>query len=301
MSQNKITRRDFIRTTAAVTLSSAIMPPFLAEAFSKETVAAAKRVKVILIRDANAVDSQGNVNTEIIQQMLDTAVAALFDTKDVSNAWKSIIQPTDIVGIKSNVWKNIPTPKELEHAIYTRVKEIGVSGKNISIDDRGVLKNPIFQNSTALINVRPLRTHYWAGIGSCIKNYIMFTPTPWEYHTDACSDLAAIWQFPIVKGKTRLNILSALTPQFYGRGPHGFDKRYVWNYNGLLVSTDPVAVDTVGARILQLKRIAYFGEDKPMETTPKHIEVADKKYRLGISDLTQIELVKLGWKNDILI
>ncbi len=147
----------------------------------------------------------------------------------------------------------------------------------------------------------PLRTHHWAGVGTCLKNYIQFVPNPSSYHDEGCSPLGKIWTYPIVKGKTRLNILSALTPQFYGRGANFFDKRYVWPYKGLIVGTDPVAVDTVGAHLLQVKRIGFFGEDRPLDVPPTHIVAADKTYHLGVSDLSRIQLIKLGWMEEVLI
>ncbi|MGZ3613555.1 MAG: DUF362 domain-containing protein, partial [Thermodesulfobacteriota bacterium] len=113
--------------------------------------------------------------------------------------------------------------------------------------------------------------------------------------------LGKIWTYPIVKGKTRLNILSALTPQFFGRGANFFDKRYVWPYKGLIVGTDPVAVDTVGAHLLQVKRTTFFGEDKALDVPPVHITVADKKYHLGVSDLSRIQVIKRGWMEEVLI
>ncbi len=70
------------------------------------------------------------------------------------------------------------TPKELEAAIKRRLLDAGVAEKNIDIADRGVLDNPIFLNATALVNVRPVRTHHWAGVGTCLKNYIQFVPNP---------------------------------------------------------------------------------------------------------------------------
>jgi hypothetical protein len=145
-----------------------------------------------------------------------------------------------------------------------------------------------------------LRTHRWAGVGTCLKNYIQFDPDRPSFHEDACAALGKIWSYPIVQGKTRLNILSALTPQFYGRGSN-FDTRYVWPYRGLIVGTDPVAVDTVGAHLLQVKRIAFFGEDRALDALPSHIIVADKKYHLGVSDLNRIQLIKLGWMEEALI
>jgi hypothetical protein len=171
----------------------------------------------------------------------------------------------------------------------------------MSIDDRGILNNPTFRDATALINVRPLRTHHWSGVGGCIKNYIMFVSTPWLYHSDSCSPLATIWNKPLVKGKTRLNILSLIRTQFYGRGPHSFDRRFISDYRGLLIGKDPVALDAVGARLLQLQRIAHFGEDRPVDTTPKHIFMADQKYKLGVSDLNRIEIIKVGWMEGSLV
>ena len=104
-----------------------------------------------------------------------------------------------------------------------------------------------------------------------------------------------------MKGKTRLNILVALTPQFYGRGANFFDRRYVWPYRGIIVGLDPVAVDAVGAELLRLKRIAHFGEDRALDVPPVHITVAEQKYKLGVADLKRIDIVKVGWKEDILL
>ena len=296
MEEAIITRRDFLRvaagTAAAATLGGALLT---GEARSEATA------KVVLIRHAEVVGSGGRIEGRIVQSMLDEAVRTLLGTGDPLEAWRSLVKSSDVVGIKTNAWYKLPTPGELEAAIKRRVLDAGVAEKNIGIDDRGVLDNPLFLNATALINVRPLRTHHWAGVGTCLKNYIMFVPNRPDYHTDGCSPLGKIWTYPIVKGKTRLNILSALTPQFYGRGANFFDRRYVWPYGGLIVGTDPVAVDTIGAHLLQAKRIAFFGEDRALDVPPIHIVVADKTYHLGVSDLSRIRLIKSGWMEGALI
>ena len=293
--RNVITRRDFLRGTAYTAFAAALGSSPSGEAKAEE------KVKVVLIRDENVTDPQGNINQKIVQKMLDQGVCQLLGVENPVQAWKQLIRPNDIVGIKSNGWFNLPTPGELEEAIQQRIMDVGVPKKNIGIDDRGVLNHPIFKSSTALINVRPLRTHHWSGVGGCIKNYVMFVSTPWLYHSDACSPLASIWGKAIVKGKTRLNILSLIRTQFYNRGAHHFDRRFVSEYKGLLIGQDPVALDAVGARLLQLQRIAHFGEDRPLDTTPKHIFAADEKYKLGVSDLRRIDVVKLGWMEGTLI
>jgi hypothetical protein len=295
MEEKIFTRRDFLRVTAGTAMAATLGSGILGEARAEPTA------RVVLIRNAGVLGPQDKIQGEILRSMLDEAVKSLLGVKEPLEAWRKLFKSSDVVGIKSNVWAGLPTPEELEAAVKRRLLNVGVVEKNIDIDDRGVLNNPVFRNATALVNVRPLRTHHWSGVGTCLKNYIQFVPDPWSYHDEGCSPLGKIWTYPIVKGKTRLNVLCALTPQFYGRGAHFFDKRYVWSYKGLIVGTDPVAVDTVGAHLLQSKRIAFFGEDKALDVPPIHIMVADRKYHLGVSDLSRIQLIKLGWMEEVLI
>ena len=295
MEEKIVTRRDFLRVTAGAAMAATLGSGILGEARAEPTA------KVVLIRNAEVLGRQGKVQEEILQSMLDEAVKSLLGANEPLEAWRKLFKSSDVVGIKSNTWNRLPTPKELETAINRRLLDVGVAKKNIGIDDRGVLNNPVFLNATALVNARPLRTHHWSGVGTCLKNYIQFVPDPSSYHDEGCSPLGKIWTYPVVKGKTRLNILSALTPQFYGRGANFFNRRYVWPYKGLIVGTDPVAVDTVGAHLLQTKRIGFFGEDRALDVPPIHIVVADKKYHLGVSDLSRIQMIKLGWMEEVLI
>jgi hypothetical protein len=294
MKEKIFTRRDFLRSAAGTAVAAALGPAVLGAAQAEPTA------KVVLIRNAGVL-AQPDKMQEILQSMLDEAVKTLLATDQPLEAWRKLIKSSDVVGVKTNEWAKLPTPKALEGAIKRRLLDVGVAEGNMSIADRGVLDNPIFLKATALVNVRPLRTHHWSGVGTCLKNYIQFDPDRPSFHAEACTALGKIWTYPIVQGKTRLNILSALTPQFYGRGANFFDTRYVWSYRGLIVGTDPVAVDTVGAHLLQVKRIAFFGEDRAMDVPPTHIIVADKKYHLGVSDLSRIQLVKLGWMEEVLI
>jgi hypothetical protein len=283
-----ITRRDLMKGMVASAMGATCVGALLGKG------RAAGISRVVLVRDPRVFRKDGSIDVEVLGGMLDEAVVALLGAKDPRDAWARLISPGDVVGIKSNVWHYLPTPKELEELIKERIVQVGVNPQEVSVDDRGVRLNPVFQKATALVNVRPLRTHFWSGIGGCIKNYIMFVPNPSQYHEDGCAHLGAIWNQPMVKGKTRINILCALTPQFYGRGPHFFDKRYLWPYCGLFVSQDPVAVDALGAKLLAAKRWDHFGEDKPLDTTPHHIDLAQRIYGLGVSDPKKIELIRLG-------
>jgi len=292
-----VTRRDFIKGASLAGMAAAFGLP-VEFSIADEAV---PETRVVLIRDEKVLDAEGNVNPDIITRMLDEAVTALFDAESSSDAWKGIIKPDDVVGIKSNEWGPLPTPAELEQAIKSRVMDAGVPEEKIEINDRGILYSDVFNNSTALINTRPMRTHHWAGVGGLLKNYIMFTPRPDDYHDNSCADLANLWQTKSLREKTRLNILVMLTPLFHGAGAHHFDRKYLWDYKGLLVGTDPVAVDATGLRIIEARREQYFGEYRPMKPPPHHIAYADIRHGLGVSDPNKIELVKLGWREEVLI
>jgi hypothetical protein len=297
MEDKPRTRREFIKDASAAALAGTLYMTTPLRVFGQSSATS----RVVLIRHKEVIDNYNKPNEKVVQQMLDDAVAALLDIKDPVQAWKQLVKPTDVVGIKSNEWRPINTPAELEKAINKRVEGAGVPAQNIGINDRGVRKDPLFINATALINVRPLRTHHWSGVGSLIKNYITFTEDPSDYHPDTCADLASIWELPQVKGKTRLNILVLFAPLFHGIGPHHFSPKYTWAYRGMLVGLDPVAVDATGVRILQSKRRDYFGEDRPINPPPKHILLADTRYHLGTADPENIELLTLGWKEDLLL
>jgi uncharacterized protein (DUF362 family) len=299
MGQDKksITRRDFIRAGSCVAMGGIVGLPLL----GATPIEKRGKSRVVLIRDEDVLDGQGMPRPEALERMLDDGVTALLDAPDPVAGWRRLVKPSDIVGIKSNVWSYLPTPPSLVRTIEQRLEQAGVKKDRMDASDRKVLNKPVFQNATALINARPMRTHHWSGLGTLLKNYIMFVPEPWKYHGNSCERLGAIWQLPHVKGKTRLNILVMLTPLFHGIGPHHYSPRYTWRYGGLILSTDPVAADATGARIIQAKRIAHFGEERTISPPPLHIAAADTRFKLGHSRAEQIDLIKVGSERDILV
>ncbi|NIM58045.1 MAG: DUF362 domain-containing protein [Candidatus Aminicenantes bacterium] len=296
MKKKIITRRDFLRVAAMTPLAGA-----LASGLKAREKPSLDKARVVLVRDKNALISFNNPHPEVIRKMLDEAVTTLLGEKDPVDAWRKLIKPSDIVGIKSNVWHYIPTGRVIEQAIKKRVMDAGVPDTRIDISDRRVRRSRVFKAATALINARPARTHHWSGLGTCLKNYVTFVSDIPYYHPDSCADLAKIWYLPQVKGKTRLNILIMLHPLFHGIGPHHFSRNYTWEYNGILVGKDPVAVDATGLRIMQAKRREFFGRERPLQVPAKHIFLADTRHGLGVSDPDRIELIKLGYKEGIFI
>jgi uncharacterized protein (DUF362 family) len=294
-----VTRRDFMKGSASAVMGAAI--PLSTGAAEEATSQRPERSKVVLVRNPDALDENSAFSGEVIQQMLDEAVMAYFDAPSSLDAFREVVSPGETVGIKTNFWSYLRTPPELEGAIKQRVLDVGVAEDKIGIDDHGVRSNPIFQNADSIINVRPLRTHYLSGVSGCMKNLIMFSDSQIKWHPNSCGDLGLLSELPEVKGRLKLHILAALTPQFHGRGPHHFSRRYVWPYKGLIVGTDVVAVDAVGLELLKAKRTEVLGAANALPPVPKHVEIADKVHGLGNSDLAKIDLVKIGWQEDILI
>ena len=287
-----ITRRELLKRTAIMALGTPLLLNCPITAWAKEKDA---KSKVILIRNRELYANGDTPDRTICEKMIDEALCRLTDKNDAKSAWASIIKPGDTVGIKTNSFNGLPTPPMMTEILQQRVLSAGVGADKVSVDDRGVKTNPAFQSSTALINIRPMRTHAWSGVGTLIKNYIMFAEKPSDYHEDSCAALGSIHELPAVKGKTRLNILVMFTPQFHHIAPSRFSEEFSWKYNGLLVGFDPVAVDSVGLRIIEAKRKEHFKEDSPLNPPAKHIAIADTRYHLGTSDPSQIELIKLGW------
>ncbi|MBU0990318.1 MAG: DUF362 domain-containing protein [Proteobacteria bacterium] len=299
MSENTklITRRDFIRTGSCAMAGGFMGLPLLSEAIAKT----AEKSRVVLIRDERVFQGSGSFDQGIMEKMLDQAVTNLLGVQSPAEAWRRLVKREDVVGVKSNVWGPLPTPPGLEDTIVSRLTEAGVQQQNIAVDDRGVREDPVFRKCTALINIRPMRTHHWSGLGTLLKNYIMFVPSPYTYHGNSCERLGAIWNEPHLKGKTRLNILVMLTPLFHGVGPHHYSGKYIWPYGGLIISRDPVAADATGARVIQAKRNQYFKKDTPISPRPLHIEAADVKFGIGNSHPDRINLIRIGWETDMLI
>jgi len=129
-----LTRRDFIKGGTFAVMGAALGLP----------AQQVKKSKVILIRHKEALDEDSRINGDVVQKMLDEAVMTLFGQDNPVEAFKKIIQPDEVVGIKTNVWSYLPTPPEIETAIKRRLIDVGVKEEDIGLDDHGVRKNPIF-------------------------------------------------------------------------------------------------------------------------------------------------------------
>ncbi|MBW1767893.1 MAG: DUF362 domain-containing protein [Deltaproteobacteria bacterium] len=286
-----LTRRDFIRGTIGATIGTSLFglkwPEGEANARSSSLVT--------IVRDKNAMDSSKNVDKTILKKMLDQTLMKFTGQKNPKDAWLSLVKPNDMIGLVPTDHLN-PTHDEVVDAVKSSLVDAGIPKDRIMLA-QGSPRKP--KDCTALIALPALKAHYLTGIGTALKNYIMYSGSPSRYHKSNSSKLGEIWNLPFVKGKTRLVLVDSLYP-LCDKGPQP-DPKYKWAYNGLIAGTDPVAIDTVCLKIITEKRKAIRGEPWPLSPPPICIEAADKVYGLGTSRMEEIKIEHYGWEQDLLL
>jgi hypothetical protein len=284
-THHRFTRRDFMEgTVGAMTLAA--LPQ------ARRTPRSAH---VVIVRDETALNGAHDVETAVLDRMLGDTVTRVTGQKTPRAAWQSLFKPSDTVGLVDTPHLN-PTHPQLVDAVRKALVDAGVPVGQIRLAQGGIDKP---RACTALIALPALKAHWLTGLGACMKLYIMYSGRPSSYHDQNNANLAETWLLPEVKGKTRLVLLDALRP-LCDKGPQP-DPRYMWDYKGLVGGIDPVAVDAVGLQIVMAKRKALRGEDWPLSPPPLCVSMADERFGLGTSRMSEIRLEKAGWSQDLLV
>jgi uncharacterized protein (DUF362 family) len=155
-----------------------------------------------------------------------------------------------------------------------------------------------------LINLAVLKDHQSAGVTLALKNLSHgLVNNVYRSHStptlNACGTfIPAVVNLPVIRQKTVLQILDGIKALYHG-GP-GANARFVWENKTLYFATDPVALDRIGWKIIDGKRVqmgmrpvAEAEPDPPFSTflrrQPEHIEIAGA-LGLGEWDEKRIEL-----------
>jgi hypothetical protein len=147
----------------------------------------------------------------------------------------------------------------------------------------------------ALINFGVVKDHNLSGISVGLKNLFGLIHNPNKYHDDNCNPYVAhVLEAPPVRRKLRLNLADGLVAQYQG-GP-ALMKGFTWKPGLFLASCDPVALDAVGASIIEAKRreegLSSLEEDG---RAPTFIETA-ATCGLGKGSLDEIDLIRIREK-----
>ncbi|HSD26181.1 MAG TPA: hypothetical protein VLL75_02705, partial [Vicinamibacteria bacterium] len=101
MTQASLDRRGFLSLSGGAAAAT-----LLGGAGSQ---AAGAKARVVLVRRREVLGAEGKVNGPVLHAMLNEAVAALLEERDAAAAWRRLVKPSDVVGVKSNVWGPLPT------------------------------------------------------------------------------------------------------------------------------------------------------------------------------------------------
>jgi len=229
-----------------------------------------------------------------LEDALGAAIAGAAGEATATAGFRRLFSPRDVVGIKINALagRAMSARPEVVGRITRWLQEAGVEARHIVILERderelaraGFLPNRsrdgvqvigtdgdfewrwrdwgprssrfprIFVDDiTALINVGVLKDGGIAGVAIGMKDWYGVIHNPQRCHDDGCHPfIAHLAAFPLIQDRLRLTIVDGLTAQCHA-GPM-YSPRWTWPWEGLLVSTDPVALDAVGWRVLEDRR-----------------------------------------------
>jgi uncharacterized protein (DUF362 family) len=147
------------------------------------------------------------------------------------------------------------------------------------------------------INLPVLKDHSIAGLSAGLKNMYGAINNPNKYHDNNCDPYAAhVSNLAPIKKKNRLIIIDAVKVQYNG-GP-GYDSRYLHNYNGIILSNDPVSADRIGLEIVEYcRKINSLPSLEKAGRPVKYLDSAES-LGLGIAALDKINLKVLTVNKD---
>jgi uncharacterized protein (DUF362 family) len=297
-------------------------PPAPASAPSRPVVAVARRPGLL--------GARASLDPGKLADGLGVALSRATGEPSPVDGLRRLFEPTDVVGIKVNTLggRGVSTRPEVALKLASWLQAAGVSADRILIWDRtdrelraagyrltagpGVrvrgtnedwdraltewgpsasqFARVMVEDLTAVISVGRLKDHGLAGVSLSLKNWYGVVNNPNKLHADACAPYVPhLVAHPLIQDKLRLSLVDASEGQCHG-GP-GRAPRWAWPFEGFLASTDPVALDTVGWRILEARRLEVGL--KPIRDEgrePRYIADA-ARLGLGVADPSRIEVV----------
>jgi len=256
----------------------------------------------------------------IVLQMLDDGLRTLSGVGDALAVWRLLFDKGEKVLLKVNcIAYGGPTQPVVTHGVAQRLQESGLRAENILIFDRtdnelaaaGYTVNDggpgvqchgsrgdggevalsqarvrLYQEieaCDAMINLPTPKQHGGAGISVSLKNHYGSVNNPGALHGRWCDPAIAELnaQLPI-RDKTRLVVGAALNVS-----PRDWNRPY--RENAILLSFDPVALDTVARDILVRHRQALGLDSGFLVDGARHLRTA-QSMNLGATDAHLIGL-----------
>jgi hypothetical protein len=148
-----------------------------------------------------------------------------------------------------------------------------------------------FTEATAVIDMTQIKDHSICGYTGTLKNITHGNiNNPHKHHAGLANpQIAMLYNQPIVKSRVRLHISDAFKVT-YDQGPLDKNPKARIPHGAVYIATDPVAMDTMGWKIIDDERKAHGLKSlKDVGREPKYIRSA-ADLGLGVHDLSAIRM-----------
>jgi hypothetical protein len=324
--RRRVTRRDFLASAGAAAAVSLAGRGLFTEALAQVTEEAAPQRSEALSRVAEIrselVLVGRSVHPTLLRDMLAVGLTTITGRKDPAEAWRTLLAPDDVVGLKFNQsasaslgvtppmvealvgsltaagWdaKRI-VPIEIPDALYeklgtTRPRQDWLADEVQFGEVRDRLSG-VLEQVTAIVNVPFLKHHNIAGVTCCLKNLShALVKHPARLHGNKCAPyIGDIVALPAIRQKLRLHVVNALRI-VTDKGPEATEP-FVHDYRGLLFGVDPVAVDAIGLEILNRVRTdGGLGKIEEAQGEIAYLSMAASR-GLGHHELHEVEHLRV--------
>lgn len=317
-------RRAFLRAA-----SGALLARYLARGSdvargddtTSPSLTTAAPIRVVEARVPPAL-SGGEVDPLGLGEAFEAAMMRLMGAGNSTDAWRQLLDPADVVGLKFNRsgqhvlgttnavadllvgslvragWPAdqivcIECPATVVSRWGTRPAVTGYGDIEVDFGSGRDQLASVLSQVTAIVNVPFLKTHNIAGLTCTMKNLSHgFVKHPARYHRNGCAPYVAdIIAAPAIAQKVRLHVVDALRVVF-DRGPDPVPDA-VHDYGALLLGRDALATDLVGLSLLNgirrgrgLEPIARSGRDVPYLAAA--MDASGRAMDLGDVDLVRL-------------
>ena len=290
---------------------------------------------VLFCSDGNIRKSSGEIDEKRADETIKNAIEVKNYAYGKDEGISSIIKPGNKVSIKLNclAGRGLSTEPALVNAVISLLLDCGITENNIIVWDRlnddleragyaintekgvrcfgndvagftedfyffgevgSLLSRIVTDFSDVIINMPVLKDHGIVGLSAGMKNMFGAIHNPNKYHLLTGNPFVAdVYAIPEIKNKTKLTICDATRIQ-YEAGPP-YHPQFCEDYNAIIISEDPVALDFESWKIIEQKRKEHSIKSlKDAGREPSYIfTAADREHNLGYADESKINLIKM--------
>ncbi len=238
--------------------------------------------RVALLENPRVMTEVGIVK-RLLVSLLDEGLRISLNKPSAAAAWQSILRDDDRILIKFSLADadRLATSEIMAEVLIESLMAAGFAPARITLLEARVrtawsdqlLKPPFgwtekvydfgsgreqlvkaVEDATAIINVPFLKAHRIAGMTGCLKNLSHgVIRRPALYHANQCCPcIPDVVAMPVIRSKLRLNVVNALRIVYDTRPDTARDPVDI--ASALVISTDPVAADTIGQTVLDAMR-----------------------------------------------